>query len=1193
MTILTTDIKLLESERMSDAANGGGRKTSNVIVDGEPGNIFPKVSRLDSVYGRVNLRKIFGAVVTANLDTYAGAHAIITDAPDNPLIHAALFSTGSDYDTRTAARDFIESYVVAGPETRMVLYGRQLAGSQGILAYQRPEESLPEIGDVYCLSKETGGVTEYQQFVRVTDVSSTVNTFTEVIQSTVYEFQMRVVDIKIGARLRFEFSGPSAPSRLSNVARSALVRATTVADAARYYGIQKTVLAAAMDELTIKVASVYTPIVPTTQREIALSNVQTLGANFYQGAAAVESIYSLGNIPSLEFRRIMPRAIKPGSVTIYNATAQVSHDDGQGNLVGGVGIAKITGKVDYETGALDIVSNYFGGSNYINYIPAAYVGQAARTEEVEITLANRGTVYSQILNPLPAPRSVIVDYRALGKWYRLRDNGVGELSGDDPAYGIGTVNYVTGALVITLGALPDVDSSLITSWGSPVDYTIRAGATSDAGTNYSQRFTLTDLPVQPGTLSIAFVSDATAPFDTTLTCTANSAGVISGNGVTGTVDHQTGDVALNFSTYIPNPNSNITASYSQLVATAPGTDLTVTGTYSWGAAFTMDGAPLSANSFRGVLNLNGWWGSPGGPVVVVDDGSGTLVVRGGQVLGAGSATFVEARVAGDTTVGTINYTTGLVSPTAASVPVAYKAYNAGAGTWFDASTTATIASGVNVVFKSTASASAAATSDVFNTATTPLYVDLTRTSADRVVPGSVLFTITGGSVTKQFFDRNGVIYTDLDAATGAALACGSIDYVRGRVSLTGAYAPGAAVNTLAVQACLTIFGQFSAVDAFFRTAGSPLRPGSVYVQATALDGSLISGTADESGNITGPKMRGEVVQDMGVVRVEFGETISSVWTPIEVAPNTLRYSAVVLSNLPLNADILGLDPVRLPSDGRVPVFRPADVVVIHNTKSFALPNPAVAGATYSAGRTDLSDLWLVDATGVKVPTSKFVPNLAAGSVTMAADLSLAGFTQPLVARHRIEQMQLLSDVQINGTLGLTAPLSRDFDDDDTYVSSALLFGDLNAEVPVFFDQATWLGTWIDTLGGSSATAQYNDIGYPVEVLNDGAVTDRWRLNFLTGNPSSGVATFQVISENLGVIATGNTGADCAPVDALTGKPYFVIRAGGWGLGWASGNQVRFNTRAAGRPIQIARTVLPGASLSGDVFSLALRGDVDA
>ena len=140
MTILPSNIRLLESERMTDTSDGGGRRTSRVIPDGVAGNIFPKVSRVDSVYGRVNLRKIYPHINTATLDVYAGAHFIITDAPDNDRIGVLAFSTGSDFDLRASARDRIESYVIAGPDSRMVLYGRQLLGARAILVYQRAEE---------------------------------------------------------------------------------------------------------------------------------------------------------------------------------------------------------------------------------------------------------------------------------------------------------------------------------------------------------------------------------------------------------------------------------------------------------------------------------------------------------------------------------------------------------------------------------------------------------------------------------------------------------------------------------------------------------------------------------------------------------------------------------------------------------------------------------------------------------------------------------------------------------------------------------------------------------------------------------------------------------------------------------------------------------------------------------------------
>jgi hypothetical protein len=193
--------------------------------------------------------------------------------------------------------------------------------------------------------------------------------------------------------------------------------------------------------------------------------------------------------------------------------------------------------------------------------------------------------------------------------------------------------------------------------------------------------------------------------------------------------------------------------------------------------------------------------------------------------------------------------------------------------------------------------------------------------------------------------------------------------------------------------------------------------------------------------------------------------------------------------------------------------------------------------------------------------------------------------QPLIAKHRIEDLALLSDVQINGTLTIAAPLTREYPANTSYVSSALLFGDMNARVTNVFDLGAF-STWSDT-PGTQATAQFNDIDFPIEILNNGGIRERWRINFTS------TTAFQVIGENLGVIATGGTGTDCSPTNTLTGNPYFVIRASGWGSGWSAGNQLRFNTVGAAAPIWIARTVLPGATLEGDSFSIQMRGDVDA
>ena len=112
------------------------------------------------------------------------------------------------------------------------------------------------------------------------------------------------------------------------------------------------------------------------------------------------------------------------------------------------------------------------------------------------------------------------------------------------------------------------------------------------------------------------------------------------------------------------------------------------------------------------------------------------------------------------------------------------------------------------------------------------------------------------------------------------------------------------------------------------------------------------------------------------------------------------------------------------------------------------------------------------------------------------------------------------------------------------------------------------------------------MNYPIEVLNTGTVSERWRIQFTSST------AFQVIGQNLGVIAIGSTTADLQPINSLTSLPYFTLRKNGWGLGWSVGNQLRFDTVGATAPIWLARTVLPGATLAGDSFDAQLRGDVD-
>lgn len=1160
MAITAADVKLLESERMRDTSDGGGRQTANVIPSGVLNNVFPKISRVDAVYGRVNLRKIFSAVDTPNLDIYAGAHAIITDPPDNPRVSCVLFSTGSAFDVRSAARNRIESYVVAGPKSRMRLYGRQITGQRAITTYQRVGEPLPDVGDVYVLSVEGAGYTPAEQYVRITDVAHEVRTFTENFGALI-EFDRRVLTLTLSTPLQQDFVG-AEPTQIADPSPT-VVRSTQVADASEYFGILPLAVAATAGDLEVRLASVYAALVPSTQRETPVSLAEIAGTQPVIASGAAQTDTALAVLVNKALVVYCLGGCAPGSLTVSNTTPTViCTDDGAGNLLAGAWSGFVSGTVDYKTGAVRIVTNTTASTLLVTlaYKPAGASATPGHTKAIAVTLATRGSVYAETLNPLPAPGSATVDFRSLDKWYRLRDDGNGQLVADDPAVGVGSVDYATGATIVTLSALPDVDSSILLAWGSPVHYTARSGASSNADAKLGTSFTLAQVPVAPGSASLSF------PVGGANRTATDAAGVITGTGVTGTINYATGAVRLLFDTP-PDRAGSISANYS----VKTGSGLVSTGSPPLtGGQFTVPGTPpfLRSGSIQLVCNPPAGWTRPAITVGTEIKADGSIKTSAGQDN--------ELKWAAGQTVGTFDETTGIVT-ISSDVTVTYNEWITAA--WVAQTAAFPVASVFGMdVERDAATGSSPIVGEAFTMASIGLDFDLTSSISDPVVEGSVLF-VAGGA---QYIDRNGTLYADVDPANGAGTPAGSVSYSTGRCALTY-WRDNVAVN-LAVQGLLTQFGDWTAVGATFRTAGAPIRPASFYVQVAAADGALLTATSDTNGNVSGPSIAGTINHSTGIANLQFGADPGGGWVDRQVMPSTLRYNAVVLSDLPLDPAILGLDPVRLPANGLVPIVRPGNVAVMHHTATTTLPNPVAASGVYPVGRVDLAVLELLDASGAAVAADRYTVDLALGEVTMASDW-IAGLPEPLVARHRVEDMLLVSDVQISGDVAFAAQLTHSYPL-GSYLSTALLFGDVQALVTNVFDQQTWTSVWSDTLIGNQATAQYNDIAFPIEVLNDGAVTERWRINF------TGTTAYQVIGENLGVIATGVTNADTAPVNPLTGKAYFVIRAGGWGASWATGNQLRFNTLGASAPIWIARTVLAGASLAGDAFALEARGDVD-
>ena len=316
--------------------------------------------------------------------------------------------------------------------------------------------------------------------------------------------------------------------------------------------------------------------------------------------------------------------------------------------------------------------------------------------------------------------------------------------------------------------------------------------------------------------------------------------------------------------------------------------------------------------------------------------------------------------------------------------------------------------------------------------------------------------------------------------------------------------------------------------------------------------------------------------DFSAGAVEDDTDISLVSTKVAVGPDTTA----------VNPEVVGIDPGRLPEGGLMSQFATGDLVVIHNTDSDTMPNPVSADQTVALSRINLAAVRLEDQDGVVVPPDGvYTVDLAAGEITFDSGLDLSGYTQPLVAYHRIEHRDTITGVT-DTSISINLGLSRDFGA-SSKASAAIYHGNLKARYTNLFDQQVWNNNWEDDVedGEDPASATYDDITYPIELTNLGCQTHRWAIVF------TGTTTFNVHNEDRGVVASGDTGTDLTVQNPLTGEDYFTLRAAGWGAGWINGNVLRFNTIAAAPHIWLNRTVIAAEAVqSDDQGQVEFRGD---
>jgi hypothetical protein len=1218
MPIQSGDVKLVKSAVMADVPEGGGAPTGIVIPDGVSNAVFPDISEVDRAGGRVMMRKMSAKIDTDDTDAFMGTNIIVAEPPEDPRLSVTLFATGETFDTRAQAQSRIESYLTVGAQVSAYLFGDHIAGQRTLTMLGRTNDPIPPVGMTFALRAIVAGVMR-EQYVRVTDVSSFDRTFTTLDGK---DFVRRQQTLGLSDALRFDF--PGQPTAYFSDAQIDFTNRTRVydtvrADAARYFGVVPLIQPAGVGDFSIDAAGIYTQLVPSAQIETPIADARP---NRQSGAAVAAGdviVQSLSHAFTTTSSLYVGVAILPGTLTLERGG--ITLKDSGGKLVNQATLLQV-GTVDYDNGVLNLTENVFGtggGVHVVTVTPAERPEVMTRSFAVPVTAVTQRLSYVLTLTPPPAPGSLELSYRSGGRWYSLYEDGSGRITGSDTAFGAGTLNHSTGTMSVTLGALPDIDTQLILAW-APQGTSVTASAVVAASTSpLKGRFffsvllreggAFTPRKIKPGTVSLAWNDGADR------TITDNAAGMVSGYGV-GKFDYNGG--AIRFSpTTLPPKGTVLTINITETVQGADAISAFGDAGASW--SFTLGGyvqagtVELAVAAQHVVRNFPDYDVPTPKVIRVFDNGSGNLVV---------------ANISGNLVVGTVDYATGAC--TLSKSVGGYKdvqqrwqnitPIDAAGDVWVprDAETrnlTLTILNGPTEALNapawawwagqlSGAAQTRAATADGSGFSTTVAMDELWASGRfGRFSMGSDVYTTRGSLLERNFSPATGIGTPTgfANAYTVEEIGWNWADipsgWTWGSMRLTDWVAGIAPVITQAAgTSSAGITGVSQTIDKiFFRTAVAPIRNGSFSITGTTQSGQTFNITAGTNGLInttisnatyvpsefagvpgtwTLPaSVTGSIDYENGIVEVAFGGG--------GVRADTLRYNATAYTYLPLDADILGLDPVRLPQDGRVPIFRAGEFAVVGHTGEITAT--VSNGQTIDCGRVRLSRVRFVGADGVVIHTG-YTADLEAGTVSI---VNVSGWAQPVTIQHRIEDMALVREAQIGGRLTFTRPLTHVYPV-GSYVSSALVAGDLFARVSHVFDQATWNGTWTDSVVGSAALATFNSAANPIVVTNRGALTERWLVRF------TNTTSFEVVGEHVGLIAVGNTSTDCAPVNPNNGAAYFTIPAAGWGAGWSQGNVLRINTIGSEYSFWEVLTVQQGPeTVPNHRFTTLLRGDVNA
>lgn len=621
MSVETNNLVLYKSERLTDTSDGGGKYSGQVVVDGESNNLFPDVSELDRTMGRVSLRKIFAGINNNDTESLMGSTVFVSKNPDDPNVSALLFSTESHTDVRTNAANRIENYLAKGGQIAGTPLDTLWQGMKLIQAAMFQTDTESSVGDTIVLIYNEGLSTESEQYVRITKVETRIATM--VINGNSVEY--KIATYSINDPLNRDFVGLSASQWYNGAKSPTIIRDTIVADTGKYYASVEIAEDVTVNSFTIQAASIFSQLIPSSQTETPLLDLNALSENVAliagnSGTITAPFTTTVNTSQSL----YIGSGVLPSSVSFSLFGQEITDNGGTLRTVSGTQV----GTIDYQTGHI-VWTNAIGTGSatiIITFTPASAPTQPFESYALPVTANNQGTNWTGVLLPIPAPGSLSISFMAQGKFYTLKDNGTGRLVGANESIGTGSINYTTGSWLLTTGALPDVGTPILLLWGTPIATFARA-----------------NLPVKPAGLDFQLFHNGIATATVTWmlegvekTATVTSAGQFTGD-ATGTMTFNTGKGRI-IPNKLPQKNTVFTISYTYgegktqtKSSVSPDSNQKLAFTIGTGAAIQPSSVGLDipvsnqANTITGVVTLHD---------VPIDSATGNLVDSFGVTQGS-------------------------------------------------------------------------------------------------------------------------------------------------------------------------------------------------------------------------------------------------------------------------------------------------------------------------------------------------------------------------------------------------------------------------------------------------------------------------------------------------------------------------------------------------------------------------------